>query len=97
MAEGRDFVMARLAAARQHLQSSIEAVDGCVSLFLFTSEDKKGTDRREALDIASDTAGEASRAIEMAQSMFETLNKEELSEEEADDDDGEEGVETDDE
>lgn len=93
MAEGRDFVLARLAVARQHLESSIEAVDGCISMFIFPSEDKNGKDRKEALDIASDTAGEASRAIESAEAMFETLDKEELSEEEVDDDDGEEGVE----
>lgn len=87
MAEGRDFVMARLAAARQHLQAATEAVDGCVSLFLFPADDKSGKDRREALDIASDAAGQASRAIENAESVFETLNKGELEEEEPENED----------
>jgi hypothetical protein len=82
MAEGRDFVLARLAVARQHLGSSIEAIDGCISLFCFPGDDKGGKERSEALDIASEAAGEASRAIENAESALEGLGKEELAEEE---------------
>lgn len=78
--------MARLAAARQHASTAIEAIDGCLSMFLFPAEDKSGKERTEALDVASDAAGDVSRAIELAQALFESFNNEELSEEEPEDD-----------
>lgn len=91
MSDSRDFVMARLAAARQHATSTLEAIDGCLSLFVFPAEDKQGKDRAEALDIASESAGDTSRSIELAQALFEDFNKEELAEEEPESDDGDDG------
>ena len=85
MSEERDFIMARLAAARAHASNAAESIDSCISLFLFPDEDKDGSARTEALDIISEAAGEISRSVEMAQSILETLNKEQLSEEEPDD------------
>lgn len=84
MAEERDFIMARLAAARGHLSVATEALDGCLTLFLFPDEDKDGSERSEALDIISESAGEFSRAIEAAQTLLEGLDKKQLAEEEPD-------------
>jgi hypothetical protein len=84
MSEEREFVMARLAAARGHVSSAAEAVDGCITMFLYPMEDKNGSERAEALDVASSAAGELSRAIELAQTCLDGLNKKQLSEEEPD-------------
>jgi hypothetical protein len=95
MSEERDFVMARLAAARGHVSAAAEAIDGCISLFLWPIEDKDGSDRSDALDVACGAAGDLSRAVEAAQAILEGMNKKQLSEEEPDDeeelDDDDEG------
>jgi hypothetical protein len=83
MAEQRDYVMARLAAASATARYASEAIDGCVSLFL-DDGDKKGGDRREALEVILDLAGDLSRSIELAQAGMEGMSSEELSEGEPD-------------
>jgi hypothetical protein len=82
MAEERDFIMARLAAARGHLAVAADALDGCLGLFLFPVDDKDGAERNEALDIISESAGEVSRSVEAAQTLFDGLDKKQLVEEE---------------
>jgi hypothetical protein len=84
MAQERDFIMARLAAARGHIYVATEALDDCINGFLFPAEDKDGSERSEALDIVSSAAGELSRAVESAQTLLESLDKKQLSEEEPD-------------
>ena len=94
MAEERDFILARLNMASAHARAATEALDNCVDLFLYPLEDKDGSDRSEALDIASSAAGELSRSVEMAQEILESLNKKQLVEEEPEDDDGEEELDS---
>ena len=91
MANKRDYCMARLAAARSNLQTSIEALDGCVDFFMDTDEDNEGDNRREAMDIALDAAGEGSRSIEQAQAMFDKMSAKGIleGEPEPDEDEGE--------
>jgi hypothetical protein len=86
MAEQRDYVMARLAAARGILSTASEVLDSCITQFVFPDDDKKGKDRIEALDTLSDAAGELSRSIELAQAGMEALEGAELTEEEPDTD-----------
>lgn len=62
----RDYVMARLAAARSCAQEAIEAIDEAVALFVSPDEDKKGKERDELIDSALEATGRASRALEFA-------------------------------
>ena len=85
MAEARDFILARLAVASSHANSATEAINDCINLFVFPTEDKDGSDRSEALDIISSASGELSRAVEAAQEIMDSLSKDELAEGEPDD------------
>ncbi len=80
MAEQRDYIMARLAAARGALTATQEVLDGCILLFIAPDEDKSGADRKEALEELLDMAGDISRSIEMAQEGMEGISKAELRE-----------------
>jgi len=95
MSEKRDFVLARLAIARGNAASVVDALDSCLSLFIFPTEDKDGSERAEALDIISEAAGDISRSIEKAQAALEGMDKKELNEVEPDDDDDEEESDSD--
>jgi len=91
MAEERDFIMARLAAAHGHISGATEACDAAISLFLYPEEDKDGKERANAIDALLDAAGEISRAAEQAQEILETCNKEELAQGEPESPDEEDG------
>ena len=80
----RDFVMARLAAARGTLAAATEALDNCIIQFVFPDDDKNGKERNEALEALADAAGDLSRSVELAQAGMESISKEELAEEEPD-------------
>lgn len=82
MAETRDFIMARLAAARVQCVSAADAIDACIDAFVDPGEDKDGAARKEFLEIASDMSGEVSRSIELAQVGLDDLKGDELTEEE---------------
>lgn len=84
MAQNRDFIMARLAAAQRQLSAAQETAGDCLDLFLAPEEDLKGEERSEYLDNAIELAGEASRALEAAQTALEGLSSEELAEDEPD-------------
>ena len=84
MAEQRDFILARLAAARGILAAASESLDSCIVQFIFPDDDKSGKERNEALEALADAAGDLSRSIELAQAGMEAISKEELAEEEPD-------------
>lgn len=78
MSEERDFVLARLAAARGFVGMIQSDLDDCLQLFLGPEEDKDGKQREEAIAIMVDSAGLLSRSLEAAQEMLsETDPKEE--------------------
>jgi hypothetical protein len=83
----RDFVMARLAAARASAQASINMIDDAMHLFVNPVDDKKGDDRKEMLDAALEEMGSASRALEAAEERYEEIDP---TEEEPWEEDGEE-------
>lgn len=72
--ENKDFVVARLAAARASLVSATDGIDALIESFLDSSEE---TDRDEVFEDVIDDAGIATRAIECAQHVYENLDKEE--------------------
>ena len=80
MAEQRDYVMARLAAARGALAAAEEVLDGCILFFIAPDEDKNGAERKESLEELLDIAGDISRSIELAQEGMEALSKADLKE-----------------
>lgn len=63
----RDFVMARLAAARLSLQSALEAIDDTIALYVSPEDDEDGSERKENLSVALECAGAGSRALESAE------------------------------
>jgi predicted ATP-grasp superfamily ATP-dependent carboligase len=89
----RDFVMARLAAARASAQASIDAIDECISVFVNPEDDKKAKERTELVDAALESMGCATRALESAEEFFDQIDPTEgepWDEEEPEDDDEEE-------
>jgi len=73
----RDFVMARLMAARASLQAAVEAIDDAAGAFVNPESDKKGKDRKELVADALEATGSASRALEAAEgSMAEDFDAE---------------------
>jgi hypothetical protein len=70
----RDFVMARLAAARAAAQEMVEAVDDTLQLFIDPSEDEDGKDRKEAIEAALESAGCATRALECALDRYDAVD-----------------------
>ena len=74
----RDFVMARLAAARASAQSAISAIDDALVLFVDPDDDEGGGEREEMIGEALEAIGGATRALESAEKEFETLEDAEL-------------------
>lgn len=70
----RDFVMARLAAARLSLQGAIEAIDDTLALYVDPEDDQDGSDRKETLSAALECAGAGSRALESAEQHQENVD-----------------------
>lgn len=96
----RDYVMARLAAARSTLADALAAVDESIELFTNPDEDKSGKKRTDALDAALEAAGAASRALEAADEVMPEVDfkeREPWDDENEDDDSEDEDTEEDDE
>ncbi len=74
----RDFVMARLLAARQLLAQSIAAIDEATDNFIDVEDDPKAKDRRELIETALETTGMASRALESAESVMPDVDPAEI-------------------
>ncbi len=91
----RDFVMARLAAARAAARSAIDAIDDAITLFLEPEDDEDASDRKELVEAALEHVGAATRALESAEEMLPQVDPVECEpwddegDEESDDDDAE--------
>jgi hypothetical protein len=70
-ATARDYVMARLAAARAALQEGLTAVDEALSLFLTPDLDATGSKRDEMVETALEWSGVAARALECASEDYD--------------------------
>lgn len=94
----RDYVMARLLAARKEAQAAIEAIDDAVTNFVEPEEDDDLAERTELVDAAIEHAGALSRALESAQEILPQVDPEECepwdedadADDDDDDDDGDE-------
>jgi hypothetical protein len=84
MAEARDYIMARLAAAKAYNLAVGDTLDTVIEAFVDPADDESGASRKEALEMASDASGEVSRSIELAQVVFDELTSGELVEQEPD-------------
>jgi hypothetical protein len=85
----RDFVMARLAAARTCAATAIDAIDTALSLFVTPDEDKKAKEREEALQEADDWLGEAALSVQAAQEEMPGINPAEGEPGDEEEEDGE--------
>lgn len=74
---GRDFVLARVAVARNALQAGIDSLDEMTALFSNPDDDKNGKERQELLDGAVEQVGFATRALEAAEEIIEDIDFEE--------------------
>lgn len=84
----RDFVMARLAAARASATNTIAAIDEINALFINPDDDASGKKRREALADALDEAGALCRALECAEEEIDEVDMKAPEPWEEEDDDG---------
>ena len=73
----RDFVMARLYAARVCAQGAVEAIDEAIAYFVDPDEDDEGEERTELIESALENAGMATRALESASEAMEAVDPEE--------------------
>lgn len=89
-ATARDFVMARLAAARTHAQAAVEALDEALAHWTSPEEDDDGKERAECLEEALTALGCATRSAECAEESAKhaDLNELEPWDEDDEDDDG---------
>jgi len=92
----RDFVMARLAATRIHLQTGLDLVDEAIAFFVDPSDDKKGKHRSEILEGIDAAAGDAARSVQLAQAAWEDVDASEGEPEPDDDDDDDDNDDDDD-
>lgn len=74
----RDFVMARLAAARLSLQAAVDAIDETTALYVDPEDDESGEDRKESLSVALECAGAGSRALEAAEQHQNKVDLQEI-------------------
>jgi hypothetical protein len=96
--EARDFVMARLFAARAAAQSALTALDEAAMLFLDpTDEDEKGTKRKDLLEDADASLGVAAQGVQAAMEAFPEIDAREAEDLDGDPDEEEEDDEGEDE
>lgn len=91
----RDFVMARLAAARAHIGGASDALDELLQLMVDPDEDRKGKRRAELLEAVDAVLGEAATSMQIAQAGWSDCDPAE-GEPEPDDDDEEDDDEDED-
>lgn len=68
----RDFVMARVAAARVFAQEAVDGCDAILALCTSPDDDKDGEERDNIFENAIEAAGEASRSLEVAQEVWQS-------------------------
>lgn len=94
--EARDFVMARLGAARAHVSNAADDIDAALQLFVSPGDDPDGKGRADMLETADDALGEAARAIQAGQEVYPGINPTEaeadLPEDDGHDAEGDEAV-----
>lgn len=95
----RDQYLARLATAAVTARAAADAIDEIVAITIDPSDDKKGEERGALIDGALDDLGIASRCVEAAQEVHESLDysegepdPEDLGTEDDESDDGEEAA-----
>lgn len=93
----RDFVMARLAAARGQVAFAAAAIDEALQLFVDPDADTKGKERRELIDGADAALADAARAVQIAGAELDAIDPTEGEPEEdaVDDEDDDEEEEED--
>lgn len=85
----RDFVMARLFAARGALREATDACDEVATLFLNPTADASGKDRKKLLEALDAACGAAAGSAQLAMAEFAGIDPEE-EEPDPEDDDGDE-------
>ncbi len=85
----RDYVLARLAAARSSAMQAVNAIDDAISCFMEPEEDEDGAERKELVEAALEHAGAATRALECAEEILPQVDNAECEpwDEDADEDD----------
>lgn len=73
----RDYVMARLAAARISAMAAVGAIDEAIELFVEVEEDDDGSERTELVETALENIGCATRALESAEEKMPKVDPEE--------------------
>ncbi len=87
--DARDFVMARLAAARVSAAAAVTAIDEAIELFVDVEEDEDGGDRTEAIAAALEDVGRATRALEAAEERMPSVDPEDCEPWDTEEDDEE--------
>src|SRR5678816_3008009 len=72
----RDFVMARLGAARAHAAAAVDGIDVALAYFVDPSTDPKGKEREEVIDGVDTALGNAAIAVQAAQSALDDIDPE---------------------
>lgn len=85
----RDFVMARLAAARGQVTLAAGAIDDALQLFVDPDDDRTGKDRAAAIETADAALADAARAVQLAGAELGNIDPQE-AEPDADDEEEEE-------
>lgn len=95
----RDYVMARLAAARVGTADALAAIDEALEMYTHPDEDRGGKKRKASIGVALEALGDASRAVESAEEVAPDVDPAEgepWDDEEEPDDDEHEGDDDDD-
>lgn len=74
----RDYVMARLLAARVQAQAAIDAIDDAAAHFVDPDEDKSGKTRTQLLDDADECLGGSARSLQDAMQVMKDMDREDL-------------------
>ena len=83
----RDFVLARIAAARALMRLAGESLDVLENIFLEPDDDPKGEERAELLEDALNQIGSATRSLECAEQALPAVDMEEIEPWDAEDED----------
>jgi hypothetical protein len=70
----RDFLLARLAAARASIADAALGLDSCLLLFREPEEDTKGKDRAALLEAVDERLGEAASSVQLAQGVWKDID-----------------------
>jgi predicted ATP-grasp superfamily ATP-dependent carboligase len=77
LATARDYVMARMAAARVCAQNAVDEIDSGLALFVMPEEDASGKKRTECMELALEQLGCATRALECAETSLTDVDNDE--------------------